>query len=428
MTLKRTLQRQEQPIHLGTRHGYRIEGDHVFINAELEVPPYSSGGEWTLELWATDQPYSEGPLSGVQVAQLALELPTPIGPHVHPVDARTAARLPLQGRAYAMVLALVQHGPDGQAAVHAFANYARPQTFIAPRFEGNVGYRVQGREVVLEADGIFNPRSEDNLSGTLSLELWAFPEAGGGAEGIRLATSELETLAGKSRLPAVERRVAFSEPPVGRFDLALLLCEWTFAHGYVARDRRDFSYIYESPAPELPAPSSAPSPVPPARSVDRLRLIPPVPPVVTADLGRTTQPEASTVQPEPVVAAVVPPVVTAVVPPVVAAVVPPVVAAPAQSTLVAAAAETPAPPMTGKASTVGAPSIKPANEAPPARATGLVSIQTGSVEDLAKVNGLNLKIAREIVKARPFSSLADLIRVRGLGQKTIDRLKGLVTL
>ena len=56
----------------------------------------------------------------------------------------------------------------------------------------------------------------------------------------------------------------------------------------------------------------------------------------------------------------------------------------------------------------------------------LLSIQTASVEELADVEGLNLKLAKEIVKMRPFTSLADLIRVRGIGKKTIDRLKGVL--
>jgi Helix-hairpin-helix motif len=367
MTLQHTPRRQDQPIQIGPRHGYRIEGDHAFINAELQVPPYCPGGAWTLELWATEQPYRDGPLTGVKVAQLALELPTPIGPYVHRVDTRTAARLPLQGRANAMVLALIEHqdGEDGQARVHAFANYPEPQTFSGPHFEGTVGYDVQGQEVVLEADGIFNPRPGDNLSGTLSLELWAFPVSGPPSEALRLATSEIGSVAGRSQLPAIERRVAFREPPVGRFELALLLCEWTFAHGYVARDRRDFSCIYARSAPELPGSSQARTPVAvaaPARPVERLRLVPTVVPTL------------------------VPTVVPAVLPDV-----PPEVAA------------------------------KPGPQ-------GLVSIQTGSVEDLAGVKGLSRKLAQEIVKARPFASLADLIRVRGLGPKTIDRLKGLLTL
>jgi DNA uptake protein ComE-like DNA-binding protein len=41
---------------------------------------------------------------------------------------------------------------------------------------------------------------------------------------------------------------------------------------------------------------------------------------------------------------------------------------------------------------------------------------------------LNLKIAKEIVKARPFTSLADLSRVRSLGDSALKSLKGFLTL
>ena len=358
MTPQQPERRSDQPIEIGPRHGYRIEADHAFINAEFQVPPYRSGKDWSLELWATEQPYQEGPLAGVKVAQLALDLPTPIGPYVHRVDARTAARLPLQGRAYSMVLALVDPESDGPAGVCAFANYPESQTFSAPHLEGAVSYAIHGPEVVLQADGIVNPRAISNLSGTLSLELWAFPESGPSTEGLRLAACEIERVPGQSRLAAIESRVAFSEPSVGRFRLAMLLCEWTLAHGYVARDRRDFASHYERSAPETVGSIQARSAAPPApavtvsaRPADRLRLMP------------TAEPEIAEAQ----------------------------------------------------------------GEVPPPSLT-LTSIQTGSLDELARVKGLNLKLAREIIKARPFASLADLIRVRGIGQKTVDRIKGLVRL
>lgn len=412
MTPQQTLRRQDQPIQIGPRHGYRIEGDHAFINAELQIPPYHSGGDWTLELWASEQPYrGEGPMTGVKVAQLALELPTPIGPYVHQVDTRTAARLPLQGRPYAMALALVQPGPDGATSVHASANYPEPQIFSAPHFEGNVGYAVRGAEVVLEADGIFNPRSSANLSGTLSLELWAFPEAGSSTEGLRLAASEIAPVAGQSEVTAIERRVAFSEPPVGRFQLALLLCEWTFANGYVERDRRDFRCIYERSTSQLAGSAPAPAPVSvteaaavAARPVDRLRLVPTIEPeVAPVKAEAPAQPSVAPVKAEAPAAPGVAPVK---------------VEAPAQPAVAAVKAEAATQPVVA--------AVKAEAATPGARA--LVSVQTGSLEELAAVKGLSFKIAKEIIKARPFSSLADLIRVRGLGQKTIDRIKHLVRL
>jgi DNA uptake protein ComE-like DNA-binding protein len=55
-----------------------------------------------------------------------------------------------------------------------------------------------------------------------------------------------------------------------------------------------------------------------------------------------------------------------------------------------------------------------------------VSIQTGSVEELAAVKGLTLKLAKEIIKARPFTSVKELVRVRGIGEKSLVRLKELL--
>lgn len=76
MTLPTTLRRQDhstnRPIQIGPRHGYRIEGDHAFVNAELQIPTYIPSSDWTLELWATEDVYREGPLTGVKVAQIAL--------------------------------------------------------------------------------------------------------------------------------------------------------------------------------------------------------------------------------------------------------------------------------------------------------------------------------------------------------------------
>jgi len=291
-----------------------------------------------LELWATERPYQTGPLTGLKVAEIALELPTPIESDTHRVECTAAARLPLQGRPHAMVLALLERGPNAQKSVRAFANYSEPHVFTAPHLQGTVGYAILDDQVVLEAETIVNPRPADNLSGTLSLELWAFSAADASADGVRLAAVTVDRLAGQARLEHAGGRVTFTEPPAGRHHLALLLCEWTLAHGPVARDRRDFGTAYLRVTDETSGPASA-------------------------------------------------------------SVAPPVSESPPTSTL---------------ASTSDEPSLP--------------SIQTASVDELAAVKGITAKIAKEIVKARPFASVDDLVRVRGLGPKSVARLKGLVTL
>jgi competence ComEA-like helix-hairpin-helix protein len=349
MSLQQTARRQDQPVRLGARHGYRIEGDQAFINAELSLPPYLSGGHWALELWACPSPHQNGDLSGVRISEVALDLPTPLAPYVHQVNARSDARLPLQGQAYAMVLALVERCSDGASILHDFANYSERQSFAAPRFVGSAGYALEGEELILRADALENPRALGNLSGSLALELWAEAAHAPSARH-RLGVLELACIGGQAQLSNVEGRARFTAPPAGTWRLALVLSEWTEAFGFIARDRREFSLPFEQlaalPAPEAPAP------------------------------------------------------VTAVTP----------VAAPAAAP-VAAAVPAAAP---------------PAVAAPVARAG--VSIQTASVEELAKVNGLNPKLAKEIVKARPFKSLNDLLKIKGIGEKTLQRLKALLTL
>jgi len=65
---------------------------------------------------------------------------------------------------------------------------------------------------------------------------------------------------------------------------------------------------------------------------------------------------------------------------------------------------------------------------PPSAHRRRVSIQTASVEELSRVRGLTQKLAREIVKARPFRSLEELVRVRGIGEKTARKLRDLLSI
>lgn len=355
MNLQPSHRRQDMPVRLGS-HGYRFDGDDVFLEAELHIPPHCSSAALGLELWACPAPFSGGHLQGTRVAAIALELPTPIAPYLHRVEARAAACLPSGNADHAMVLMLVSGGDVRR--VHDHANYGRLQRIANPMLEGAVGYSIEGEQVVLRAEGVANPRPQGNSSGTSSLELWAFaePYTGGEPLGERLAAAELGSVRGGHRLPQVERRAPFTPPRAGRWHLSLLLREWTLPHGYVTRDHRNFDVIYQQTAPE---PAAAPAPPPAApRATDKLRLVKPAPEAVVA-------------------------------------------AAPAAVTAPAAAT---------------------------AAASGRLSVNTASVEALAKLPGLSLKVAKELVKSRPFASLDALIQVRGIGDKTLRRIKGLLTL
>src|SRR6185295_20228874 len=104
-----------------------------------------------------------------------------------------------------------------------------------------VGYEIRGHEIVLQAAAVANPRPAGNLSGTLSIELWAWPAESERApemdRGHCLGAAQLAPVAGGDSAFGLSCRAAFSPPPPGEFRLELLLREWTQALGYLTRDR-----------------------------------------------------------------------------------------------------------------------------------------------------------------------------------------------
>ena len=411
MNFQPSARRNDRPVRLGNNHGYRVEGDLAFLNAELHVPPLCSGSNWALELWACDGPHAGGIPEGVKVAQVELELPTPIGPYLHRVEVQTDAHPPARAGEHSMVLVLVGGSGDARQVLD-FSNYSERQRFQSPHFDGNVGYSIEGEEVVLSASAVSSPRAPGTSTGTLCVELWALaePYAGATPVGHRLASSELGSVWGQYQLPGVQRRVAFSAPPPGSWHVSLMLREWTLAHGYSTRDYRNFDVVYvraepavehASRAPE--APTDARPEATDARSNAALRLVkpvrnaPPAPTPVALEVAAASSEEAR----------------GGALGLKVAAALPVVEAKPAPLVAEAAAAlrsvEAPASPAS-------------VDKARP------LSVQTASVDELARLPGLNLKIAKEIVKSRPITSFEALLEVRGIGEKTLRRLKALLSL
>jgi hypothetical protein len=359
-------------VKLGPSHGYRFDGDLVSLNAELAVSPdaLDQRDQWALQLWACETPYAGGSLSGIKIAEAPVALPLESGAEHPRLDAATPAHVPAGQCEYSMVLVLASGSAGTFDQVHDFANYPARERFAVPHFEGAVGYRIEGDVLVVSVERIRNPRSEDNLTGTLALELWALaaPHKGGAIEegaGVRLADTQLERIAGQSALDHVEYALRFTEPPADRSQLALMLREWT-ALGYETRDCCNFAAPYRAAKPvvtdELPAADADAAVAPPA---------PPAP----------MPPQAASVP----------------------------IAVEAPLTL---AAPTP------RAAVIETESAEPAR----------LSIQRASVDELAKVKGLNRKLAGEIVKNRPYTSIDQLLRVRGIGDKLLRKLRDSLTL
>ena len=237
---------------LGANHGYVIDGDVAQLHADVELldtPPLA--GNWALQLWACDQPHTSGPLVGVKIAEAALNGSLDSGESARRLAAEAQAHVPGGQRDYAMVLVLASGDAGHYTQVHDFANYPARQQFVTPHLDGRVGYRINGDDVVLEAERIRNPRASDNISGSLSLELWALadPYRGGIVEGHVLGRVDLGRLAGQTSLDAVVERVPFSPPSAGNWEIVLMLREWAGPAGYVTRDFARFAVDYTASEP-----------------------------------------------------------------------------------------------------------------------------------------------------------------------------------
>ena len=143
----------------------------------------------------------------------------------------------------------------GLPAHSRLCHYPRPERFALPRILGKVGYQLTEDQIELTVDAIQNPRDPANMSGTLSLELWALtaPYAGGAFDGIPLAGVVIGSLPGQGQQLDLRTTAHRTPIPPGSWFLVLMLREWTLA-GYVTRDYANFETLYTGEAPQTSNP------------------------------------------------------------------------------------------------------------------------------------------------------------------------------
>ncbi|WP_230970000.1 ComEA family DNA-binding protein [Nitrogeniibacter aestuarii] len=347
---------------LGSRFGYRFEGDQVELNADIEsVNGYND--LMSLQLWACDA--SGQPDRAIKVGECA-------------ADAFNGAwgwsdALPPAGReARTMVLALTANGE-----VQDSVTLPNAQQFSQPRLAGCSGYRLENGDVEISVEAIENPRESDNVSGDLNVELWALeaPYAGGAFTGTQIAQVNVGRLGGEQRLDNLNWHVAATLPTEGRWYMTLMLREWT-ANGYVTRDFAAYPQIFDADARDVTAQPAVQTPAPAAKAPATAKA--PVAPAAKPEAkpaARKAEPKAEAKQP----------------------------AAKQPAAKPVAKAEVKARPMQAEAAQV--------------------SINTASEAELAAIKGLSKTVAKAIVAGRPYASVDALEGVKGLGKKTLDKLR-----
>jgi DNA uptake protein ComE-like DNA-binding protein len=412
-----------QLARLSGSHGYRFDGDTVHLNAMFALLDSDAHDRsWALQLWACPSaPASTQDLAGHIVAEVSLPPMGELADETEHFAVSAFSSPPASSGEYTMVLVLASGRTGEFQDIHDLAVYPLCEEFVQPRMSGTVGYSIDGARVQISVSRIENPRPEENLSGSLSLELWALsaPFSGRCFKGHHLAGVEIGSLSGQTELTLAPVDLAFNPPPAGDWHIALLLREWT-ANGFVTRDFTNFAANFVS------APIVKPTPAP----VVEKALAPVIEKAITPVIEKAAAPVVvksvallveKTVA--PVVAKSAAPVAEKAVTPVAVKASAPVVTKAPEPV----AAKTPAPVVVAKATppvVVAAPARTPVKTIPPVAASARgVSVNTARVEELAAVKGLPQKLAAGIVKKRPFSSLDDLRRVKGLGPAILAKIR-----
>ena len=317
---------------LGETHGYRIDGDDVFINAEIFCHEAQlAGQQWALQLWSE---------MGVVIADLPLGELSPNGSAAIQVSGTTTVLPPADREAHLFSLVLTSRSGDEVELIEDFASYPQPVIFSQPRMKGTVCCSFAGDQLSFDIGCIENPRPADNLSGTLALELWVLdaPYAGGGWNGIPVASLVLGTLGGQNSW--CDWQVATHAAPLpADGHLILMLREWTPA-GYVTRDYRSLS------RPTVDAGKKAPG------AKEKAKV-----------LKKASAPKLAP-----------------------------------------------------------APKVKAEEMAKPV-ADLRVSINSASKSELSALKGVSAAMAAAIIDARPYKSLDELVRAKGVGAKLLEKLR-----
>ncbi len=116
-------------------------------------------------------------------------------------------------------------------------------------FGGASAYSIHNDRVIIEIGEISNNQESGFLSGTLSIELWALPEAyrGDAFSGFPLAYTTIGELSSQHYLSNCRYDLNFQQPPQGEWIFTLMLREWN-GQEYVTRDFVNFDLPYHQAA------------------------------------------------------------------------------------------------------------------------------------------------------------------------------------
>lgn len=395
----------------GYEAAYAIEGDQARLEADVQFDSVEQSGATglALQLWA--EPFG---LVGGAVPTLVAELTVPefqvYGGGATRLCGMVPAYPPAGQYAHSMSLALVQRSVEGDRMLDRF-QFSRPESFVLPFLEGSVSYHIDDAGIRVNLERIVNPRVAGSLSGTLAVALWALPApyAGGAFSGYCIGSVDLGVLGGGESWADVTAALPAPSLPPGQWSLVLMLREW-MGNGYITRDFTNFALPFELAADvdgvndTIPSEILAHSPVEtPAPAVADESLVAAMPAMEDPALPVAEELVAGALADTPVVSLAE--------------------EKPAKVPEVSASKSSkakPAKPAKNKAA-------KATASQPVAAIDRRVNLNSASVDEIAALPGLTSRLAAAIVAGRPWKSVNALTAVKGIGERTLDRIRSRVT-
>lgn len=237
-------------------------------------------------------------------------------------------------------------------------------SFVQPRLLGEVSAEFSGDEISLQIETIENPRAADNLSGTLALEVWSLDTPYAGGDWCGQPLASVVLGSLDGQNSWCNCSYISHAAPLPAEGYLTLMLREWTPAGYVTRDYRA---LEES-------------------------LIEPVKPVAAETEQPLVKPKKAPAKAE---AKAQP------------------IAKPAAPTEAVATKPAPAEPVAAK---------------PVEAKTTTVSVNKASAAELSAVKGLSDTVAKAIIAARPYATLDELVKAKGMGPKLLAKVRGALAL
>lgn len=221
------------PIHFAGQQSYALQDDQVYLQAELSMPSSCACAPLALQLWATRE---DDAAITIKLAELPVLASSGDGSGLMTVQGYAPLSLPAGRFSYVLSLWVVEAGGSG-VIEHDRILFPSPTVFDLPQLTGAVRAELLDGEIKLTVPGVFNPRPDGSLSGSLSVALWALPQPyqGGAFTGVLLGHHDLGQLAGQAALTEQVVTLPLALELEGEWELTAMLREWT-GGGLLTRD------------------------------------------------------------------------------------------------------------------------------------------------------------------------------------------------